>query len=360
VGKYNAEVAKYDAQQAAQQAAQARQARVSEGMSYGLTGKDLLAYAAAPDKFGENLAERQGVMSAGQSYQDGGETAYTAPLASQSVTDGYGRQQSYNPNPNVADADRYSDPQGGVKPMDFGGYAVDPLTMGTVGDFRTRAQSGEMSDYERQRLEIDRINAEKGGASGVDFGDVKGVRETNEKRFQTFEESQRAYQSMSGLAALGTGAADIALGFAFFKTFDPNSTVREGEFAQAAGAMGLGDRAISIFARLDKGEQFTPQLRKELVEAAGVAYQNQVADIEGLVQRESEFASRYGINPSDITRNPVRAPEKDKTTPPANVPPPPDGYDDSDVPWADAWAEMTPAERALFSQPQPFNNRIKF
>jgi hypothetical protein len=206
-----------------------------------------------------------------------------------------------------------------------------------------------------------KAEAEANATPSVDFGDVKGVRETNEKRFQTFEESQRAYQSMSGLAELGTGAADIALGFAFFKTFDPNSTVREGEFAQAAGAMGLGDRAVSIFARLDKGEQFTPQLRKELVEAAGVAYNNQVADIEGLVQRESEFAGRYGINPSDITRNPVRAPANNKTTPPANVPPPPDGYDDSDVSWADAWAEMTPAERALFApQSNTFPSRIKF
>lgn len=347
LGKYNAEVAKYDAQQAAQEAAQARQARVSEGMSYGLTGKDLLAYAAAPDKFGENLAERQGVMSAGQSFQDGNQTAYTAPSPFESKTDAFGRPLPFDPT-----TGGYGEAVGEAEPMDFGGYAVDPLTMGTLGDFRTPAQSGEMSDYERQRLEIDRINAEKGGASGVDFGDVTGARERNEKRFQAFEESQRAFQSMEGLAKQGTGAADIALGFAFFKTFDPNSTVREGEFAQAAGAMGLGDRAISIFARLDKGEQFTPQLRKELVQAASVAYNNQAQDITGLVGREREFADRYGINPDDIVRDPVRTRPGNEATPPANLPPPPEGYDDAEVPWADAWAEMTPAERALFINPE--------
>jgi hypothetical protein len=152
----------------------------------------------------------------------------------------------------------------------------------------------------------EKARADANATPSLDFGDVKGVRETNEKRFQTFEESQRAYQSMEGLAKQGTGAADIALGFAFFKTFDPNSTVREGEFAQAAGAMGLGDRAVSIFSRLDKGEQFTPQLRTELVQAAGVAYNNQVTDIQGLVERERAFAGRYGIDPDDITRNPVK------------------------------------------------------
>jgi hypothetical protein len=162
-----------------------------------------------------------------------------------------------------------------------------------------------------------KAKAEENATPSVDFGDVKGVRETNEKRFQAFEESQRAFQSMAGLAKQGTGAADIALGFAFFKTFDPNSTVREGEFAQAASAMGLGDRAISILARLDAGEQFTPQLREELVKAASVAYNNQAQDITGLVGREREFADRHGINRQDIARNPI-----------VRIPPPPEAVNE--------------------------------
>lgn len=168
-----------------------------------------------------------------------------------------------------------------------------------------------------------KARAEANATPSIDFGDVKSVRETNEKRFQAFEESQRSFQSMEGLAKQGTGAADIALGFAFFKTFDPTSTVREGEFAQAASAMGLGDRAIAIFNRLDAGEQFTPELRQELVDAASVAYDNQVQDILGLVEREQAFAGRYGINPEDIARNPVRPRPGDVAAPPANggVPP---------------------------------------
>jgi hypothetical protein len=172
-------------------------------------------------------------------------------------------------------------------------------------DYNLRLRGVQVSESEAEAAaEARRLEAE--AVPVPDLGDVKGIRETNEKRFQAFETSQRAFQSMEGLAQQGTGAADIALGFAFFKTFDPTSTVREGEFAQAAGAMGLGDRAVSIFARLDKGEQFTPQLRKELVDAAGIAYANQVADIQGLVERERAFAGRYGINPEDIARDPVR------------------------------------------------------
>lgn len=164
LGKYNAEVAKYDAQQAAQQAAQERQARVSEGMSYGLTGKELLAYAAAPDKFGENLAERQGVMSAGQSFQDGSQTAYTAPSPFESKTDAFGRPLPFDPT-----TGGYGEAVGEAEPMDFGGYAVDPLTMGTLGDFRTPAQSGEMSEYQAGMLANDtaRVNIAGTTASGA-------------------------------------------------------------------------------------------------------------------------------------------------------------------------------------------------
>uniref|UniRef100_UPI002FDE7314 hypothetical protein n=1 Tax=Sphingorhabdus sp. TaxID=1902408 RepID=UPI002FDE7314 len=312
LGKYNAEVAKYDAQQAAQAAAQARQARVSEGMSYGLTGKDLLAYAAAPDKFGENLAERQGVMSAGQSYQDGGQTAYTAPSPFESKTDAFGRPLSFDPT-----TGGYGEEVGEAKPMDVNGIVFDPVTMTKRANVQTPAQSGEMSDYERAKLEQDKANAEKSGASGVDFGDVKGVRETNEKRFQAFEESQRSFRSMKGLAAQDTGASDIALGTAFFKTFDPTSIVKESEFASAAGAMGLDARAQQAFAGLASGQKFTPELRQQLIDAATVHYNQLAEDMTGMVAREREFADRHGIPRQDIARNPI-----------TRIPPPPEAVNE--------------------------------
>lgn len=227
----------------------------------------------------------------------------------------------------------------GMSPESFAGF--DPMddmalqrAIGEAQSFSDRLAGKRADDEMAYRQKIDDRNYNRGvyefdttrgdnlaaiaaeteaGPEVPSLSDIKGIRETNEKRFQGFEESQRAYLSMDGLAQQGTGAADIALGFAFFKTFDPNSTVREGEFAQAAGAMGLGDRAVSILARLDRGEQFTPQLRRELVEAAGIAYQNQVNDISALVERERAFAARYNINPDDIARNPVRQPGGDGT-----------------------------------------------
>ena len=197
----------------------------------------------------------------------------------------------------------YSDP---TKPIEVNGVLVDPVTYQPVADFRTPTQTGGMTDYERAKLEQDATAASlNGGQPAPDLGDIKGIRETNEKRLQVFQESQRQFQTMTKLANDATGASDVALGFAFFKTIDPTSTVREGEFAQAASSMGLSARTVAALEKLDSGQKFSPQLRKDLLAAAGHAYDLQKRDIEGMVERETAFAQRYGINPDDIVRNPI-------------------------------------------------------
>lgn len=156
---------------------------------------------------------------------------------------------------------------------------------------------------------------QEASAPGLDFGDVYRIRSANEKAIEPFAAAQRQYLMMEDLAKDGTGASDVALGFAFFKTIDPTSTVREGEFAQAASSMGLGANIVQMFKRLDKGEKFSPQLRNELVAAAGRAYNQQKTDIENLVNRETEFATRMNVDPSLVIRDPVRSNQMPGLTP---------------------------------------------
>jgi hypothetical protein len=175
----------------------------------------------------------------------------------------------------------------------------------------------------RQNAATAAANAAKPSADAVPkLSDVKGIRETNEKRFQGFEEAQRQFQTMGKLAQDATGASDVALGFAFFKTIDPSSTVREGEFAAAASSMGLGAQAVATFERLDSGQKFSPQLRKDLLTAAGHAFELQKRDIAALVERERAFAQRYGLNPDDIARDPVVAGDPFDDLPPGATPVP--------------------------------------
>jgi hypothetical protein len=58
-----------------------------------------------------------------------------------------------------------------------------------------------------------------------------------------------------------SAAGDLAGVFSFMKILDPNSVVREGEFANAARAAGMSDRAVNIFRKVDKGTILTPSQR---------------------------------------------------------------------------------------------------
>lgn len=220
------------------------------------------------------------------------------------------------------------------------------------------------AEVERGRLELDKqkfgLEQQKFAEelrkateqAPADLNDVLKVRDRFDKVAKPFEEAQRQYNTMSALAQDATGASDVALGFAFFKTIDPASTVREGEFAQAASAMGLGGRVVALFARLDRGEKFTPELRQELVQAASRAYEEQKADMIAAQERTLAFAQRHNLNPEDVMRDVVRGPvggneagDNDPPPPPGVTTPtvsPPEGIDDQD------WAYMTPEERALF------------
>lgn len=173
-----------------------------------------------------------------------------------------------------------------------------------------QTQSNWESEFEENKRQFDdtiALDREAATAKGVpEMGDVWTQREAFEKRAQAFESAQRSFYSMQDYANDGTGASDVALGYAFFKTLDPNSTVRESEFAATASAMGLGGRFVSAFEKLKNGQQFTPELRQDLVNAARTAYDQQRIDIEGLFEREGQFAERFGVPSSLVARNPVR------------------------------------------------------
>lgn len=87
--------------------------------------------------------------------------------------------------------------------------------------------------------------------------------------------SKDSYSAITGLKKLEaaaetpnpTGATDVSLVFGFMKSIDPNSTVREGEFATAEQAGGIDDRVLNIYNKLLKGERLTPEQRADFLRA---------------------------------------------------------------------------------------------
>lgn len=122
-----------------------------------------------------------------------------------------------------------------------------------------------------------------------------------------FDVAQTNYATMPELAADETGGSDIALVNAFYKTFAPDSTVMEGEFASAGRAAGLPDRIVGLFEKAMTGQVLTPQQRQELTTAAGRFYNQRKASVEGANERYTKLAQSYpGVNSDRVVINPIR------------------------------------------------------
>ncbi len=126
------------------------------------------------------------------------------------------------------------------------------------------------------------------------------------KESENFDEVQTQFIAMQNLADDDTGASDIALVFAYFKTLDPQSVVREGEFATAARAMGLPDQIITAMQRLDTGEILATDLRQDLVDSAGQFFQQHLIQQQQREQFYTQLALNAGAAPGNVVRSRIR------------------------------------------------------
>lgn len=97
-----------------------------------------------------------------------------------------------------------------------------------------------------------------------------------------------------------TGASQISLLYGYMKMLDPNSVVREGEFATAENAPGVPSRVLNVYNAVVKGQKIAPEALKSYMDNATSLYKAQ-----GKVQSEIEkqfrdAATRYKLNPDNI------------------------------------------------------------
>lgn len=139
------------------------------------------------------------------------------------------------------------------------------------------------------------------------FDQETKLRTEHQNIVKGFDVAQTNYATMPELAADATGGSDIALVNAFYKTFAPDSTVMEGEFAQAGRAAGLPDRIVGLFEKAMTGQVLTGDQRQELIKAAGRFYDQRKASVEGANDRYTKLAQSYpGVNAERVVINPIR------------------------------------------------------
>ena len=138
--------------------------------------------------------------------------------------------------------------------------------------------------------------------------------------------------SLLSLKKLGTenpngrmGFNDVAMIFAFMKSLDPTSVVRESEYATAANAgVGVPEKIWKAYNRALNGEILLPQLRREIIRAARdslLAKEPNLKRIRDSYIRRGEKIYKFDKNslesildnPFDTIRN-MELPESDAAT----------------------------------------------
>ena len=136
-----------------------------------------------------------------------------------------------------------------------------------------------------------------------------------------------------------TAAGDISLIFAYMKMLDPNSVVREGEFATAQSAGSVPQTLWSKYNQALTGERLAPDVRNDFVNRANKLYTRAAEDFGKVYTRYEDIAKANNLDPAralvDYRFKPASA-EIPQSAVSAGITP-------------DVWSEMTPEERALFN-----------
>ena len=139
-----------------------------------------------------------------------------------------------------------------------------------------------------------------GGIPEEQFKGESGLRKEYTPQLKPLRAAAQGYDKVRKAASGNTAADDLALIFGYMKTLDPTSTVREGEFANAQNAGGVGDQIINIYNNVRTGQRLTPTQRANFVESAGRQYDAYQEQWGRLNEQYGQLADQYGFDRSRI------------------------------------------------------------
>lgn len=121
---------------------------------------------------------------------------------------------------------------------------------------------------------------------------------TNSKTFQGVREG---YERVISSAKDPSPSGDLSLIYSYMKTLDPNSTVREGEFATAQSAGSLPDTLVARYNKVINGERLAPEMRSDFVARSQKLYDQANKSQQKITDQYSKIAQRNGLDPNDVT-----------------------------------------------------------
>ncbi len=169
----------------------------------------------------------------------------------------------------------------------------------------TDVYQGRLSQKEAEAAATARGRAtgEAAVPKAVSMEDVQRLRKEYTAATQSFGVVSGAFNDLKGLAANPTAAGDIAFLFRYVKMLDPESVVREGEFATAQNAAGVPDIVRNLYNKAISGERLNTEQRQQFMDAAEVLYRTQEAGAKRATDFFGREAERLGVPVERVTGN---------------------------------------------------------
>ena len=171
--------------------------------------------------------------------------------------------------------------------------------------YRTDPETGELQTKQIGQIEEGGIPGYKDPAQYVtasggirdDFDKRATPLNIIRKRFTDAENTVKRYKGFDKWK----GSDDIALVFNLMKVLDPNSTVREGEQAQASAVAGPAKSWLGMYNNLIKGEgKLVDTAREQIYNTMKDAYMSRREEAKGLVDQYGEMADYAGVRRQDV------------------------------------------------------------
>jgi hypothetical protein len=128
------------------------------------------------------------------------------------------------------------------------------------------------------------------------------LRKGFERDTKTYNDVRVSHRGLESSLGRGDAAGDLAAIFAFMKSLDPGSTVREGEFANAQNAAGVDSRITNWYNQLKSGTRLSPAQRQQFLETSAGILKGHQADYDETVRAYEADADYYKIPKDRIVR----------------------------------------------------------
>jgi hypothetical protein len=175
------------------------------------------------------------------------------------------------------------------------------LTAQRQADARQNAEV--MQGLARDRNETNRLIAQmsQGGRNDKRADTLRGeyLKRADKVREGTGH-AQNVLQLLSDPTIANDPTKQVSLIFSFGKMLDPESVVRESEYALIASARGIFDTAQQIVPRIQSGARLSPQQLKSMSQVAENLMQGATTRIEALDQFYADLARRRNLNVEDV------------------------------------------------------------